>query len=505
MSFIKKYLPITLIAGLAAALRLAVLFHYGDFWADEMFSVVYSQKPWLDSLTKFWVWETNPPLHMLILKLWFYIFPVAEWSARLPSVLFGAGGVVALYFFTRRFVDSRAAFLSSFFYALLATNNFFSATARTYSLLLFLVIVSTYLHFTIFLEKKRGAGLYAAYAVVQTLLLYSHFTALTIIFCQFLITALTKERKKEQLKLWTRLNFFPGALWLAWAVPSLSFKAASGAFHTAWVLNLQRDWLMTVGELRLLFVGPTYWLLGAAAIILYIGGVILYWRRPPKENREAIYYLFLLAIFPMVAPALVGFWLVKFMMVALPWLAVTIACVLQKFFKPALAAALIALLLLPGNYALWRILPINDWDQLNEQLSARYDPRRKQIFTATNLSFTLEIMRYYHGPIRFVPYYPPLEPAVWDYYFIRKCYLATVLDEKEERTAEQWLKFMRFNDYDDIFVLYDPQLRVELPSIRKIGWYLQEQPPVLHILNSPRLMHYVKKPNRPQLRDNPQK
>src|SRR3989338_2049111 len=100
----KKFLPIVLTLLLATALRLFTLFGVGDFIWDEMFSFVYSQKPWLASF-QFLLLETNPPLHLLTLKLWWYIFPENEFFSRLPSFLFGVGTVFAVYIAGKNFFN----------------------------------------------------------------------------------------------------------------------------------------------------------------------------------------------------------------------------------------------------------------------------------------------------------------------------------------------------------------------------------------------------------------
>ena len=95
---ILNYLPLIIIIMFAFILRLITILKLGPFYFDEAFSFSYSQKPLLISL-KYWLWETNPPLHMVFLKSWLQIFPADEFWARIPSLIFGTASIYYIYHF----------------------------------------------------------------------------------------------------------------------------------------------------------------------------------------------------------------------------------------------------------------------------------------------------------------------------------------------------------------------------------------------------------------------
>jgi len=77
------------------------LFHLGhqSFWSDEIISMVHAQKTVTEII---FLNENFPPLYNLILHFQLYLGQ-SEIIARLPSVGFGFGSVIFLFFCLRRY------------------------------------------------------------------------------------------------------------------------------------------------------------------------------------------------------------------------------------------------------------------------------------------------------------------------------------------------------------------------------------------------------------------
>lgn len=139
----------------AAILR---FYHLGsqNLWIDEGFSLRDAARP--DFLH-----ETRP-LYFLLLHYWLSLgIPHAEFWMRLPSALFGIGGVWTLYLVGRRLVGTSAALLASAFMAVSVLHINHSEEVRWYSLIVLLTLLTTYF---LMLSLEEGKGRYfAAYAL----------------------------------------------------------------------------------------------------------------------------------------------------------------------------------------------------------------------------------------------------------------------------------------------------------------------------------------------------
>ena len=98
-SYLKTNIPLILLLICSLMISAISIFYRGDFTFDEMFSTHYSILPWADAL-KYWVMETNPPLHTLLLRGWITLLGNTEVIARFLSVVFSIGSVILLYKFT---------------------------------------------------------------------------------------------------------------------------------------------------------------------------------------------------------------------------------------------------------------------------------------------------------------------------------------------------------------------------------------------------------------------
>jgi len=485
---LKKYF-IYFIILLAGALRLAALLKYGDFWTDEMFSFTYSQKSWIPSLTQFWIWETNPPLHMVFLKLWFYIFPANEFWARLPSVIFGTLNVWLIYILSKKYFSERAALLSSLALAISSYHIFFSATARGYSLLALLATLSFYLTLEIFYQKRASAYLPIAYALTQILFLYTHLTAGIIIAGEFLLVCLWN---KNDWKKWLKYNLISGTIWLIWAIPAGRAKIVNERFGQSWFLNLQNSWLAKFEQLKLIVTGPTDNLYAALITGTLLIALIYYFYHLKKKNNGNILFFFatLLTTLPIITAIFLQTFNIKFIFVALPFLTLVIAFLADVYLKKW-GIILILLVCLPGNYNLIsNILPINDWKSLDTYMQSRYQPEKRQLLIYTNFTIKNELDRYYSVPVATLPYTPVGTETNWDKFLINNNYVHL---SQKEADIYTWIKTNRLEQYDKIFVLDGIFHHLDLPTIlEKNGWHSAEPPADLPILDDSQVFHYTK-------------
>ena len=167
-------LPMAILAIVAAGaiLRLHLLGRR-DLWVDEALSVLLASMPWHDFWNSLWDFQANMALYYLLLRAWL-IFGDSESAVRGLSVLFGIASIPAAYFLSRRLFGRKASLAGA---ALMAVNAFqirYSQEARSYGLVMFLAIISTYL-FVRLLELPRRPANWATYVAVCAAGIYSHF------------------------------------------------------------------------------------------------------------------------------------------------------------------------------------------------------------------------------------------------------------------------------------------------------------------------------------------
>ncbi|TAN33247.1 hypothetical protein EPN28_02850 [Patescibacteria group bacterium] len=478
---------------LALAARAYVLARYGDFWHDEIFSFTYSQKPWGQSI-QFWTWETNPPLHMLFLKLWFYIFPANEFFTRLPSLLFGLLGIAALYRVTKRLFDENIALISALLLSISPYHIWLSATGRGYTLFLLLVILSFDYFERVFLSPQRAADA-TFYALISLLLLYTHLTALFVFAAQFIILILDSpvlSRRNDSgtaLRGWIKINLAPAGLWLVWAIPSLVSKFNIDTAQLAWFLHVPPKFLQLITPMQIMFTGIAWWPFGLLVMAGFAAGLVLSLRGVRSDDRTTkqsqtlsegiasasglamtVIPLLVLILFPLIVSYALGLYDIKFVETAYPWVILLMAFLLWRFLGRwqwvVLATVVISL---PGLQKLNSMLPLNDWRPLRQEISARYNPSKKQALVYSNFIDKPLLERYIKIPIQLVPYRGPGLGANYDFDVITKNYWRWNRDEKE---INGWIESANLKNFDELLLLQSPALgELDIASaLRKKGW-----------------------------------
>jgi mannosyltransferase len=169
---------------LVAAILVATLLrldHLGGklFWMDEAASVAFAKASW----PGFWIvlshYEENMALYYLLLRGWIHLGD-SEVIVRLFSILCAVATLPAIYRLGSQLFSRRTGLIAS---ALLAVHAFhieFSQEARSYSLLLLLLVWSGYF-FARSVEYPQKKKYWAAYIAFSVLAVYCHAFALLVI------------------------------------------------------------------------------------------------------------------------------------------------------------------------------------------------------------------------------------------------------------------------------------------------------------------------------------
>ncbi len=198
-----------------AYLRLRGLGSYG-FWRDEAQCLFIAQKEFPAGIVQALLHEAHPPLYYVLQHFWIPLAGWGEFRVRLLSALFGILLVPLLYLAGRRLFGPRAGLGAALWGAVAPLHVAVSQTARMYSLLALLALLSLWL---LYEARQRGGGWWAGYALAALALLYTHNWGLLLWACQNGFAAWMALRRRppfRRLLPWLISQAVVGLLYLPW-------------------------------------------------------------------------------------------------------------------------------------------------------------------------------------------------------------------------------------------------------------------------------------------------
>jgi uncharacterized membrane protein len=439
----KIYLIIIIIA--AAVLRLAAVFKYGNFWGDEMFSFVYSQKPWPEGL-HLWLWETNPPLHLLVLKIWLFIFPATEFFARFPSVIAGTAAVYFIFKLGRQIFNKKIGLIAAVYLALHPYHIFWSATARVYSIFILLTVASTYYFFKIYFSEDTAKQTRLIAGAINFLMALSHLSAIFFFFAQTVVIGIAQGRRG----LWTfvKNNWLPLGIAYAYVAISLMLKSGND-LSTAWFFNIKTNFANIIRPLINIFIGQANYILGAVIIAGLLLLIILTAKREWVNKNINFYALLAFAATPLLLSAALNVWNIKFFILTLPFFALLVSYTMEKMLGTFFAVVGIIIICSIGLYNLSASLPITDWRPVDNYLQQNFLPAETAIiYNDFTLKAQMEryLPAYTSSSIPFLLY----SGMNWDEIMVQKNYLYINASENEKAA---WYKNNKLDNYKKIILL----------------------------------------------------
>lgn len=216
MTFLRNNLLILFIFLLGLALRFYDL-GSESIWYDEAISIAVAKLGLIDQISwSFLQNDNNPPLYYQLMHFWIWIFGDSEFSARMPSALFGSFSIVAIYSVGKSFFSKNVGLIAAL---ILATSVFhikYSQEARAYSLLAFLTLVSFYYYLKLLSSDRRSNLI--LYLLSSILMLYTHYYGFFILAAQNIFYFGNYIRSREfssiTLKKWLTYQVIIGVCYL---------------------------------------------------------------------------------------------------------------------------------------------------------------------------------------------------------------------------------------------------------------------------------------------------
>ncbi len=326
-----------------------------SLWLDEGATVALARASWQHFAWVWWHGEANlQTIYFLLMRGWIHLGS-SEGFLRLPSALFGIATIPLMYVVGRKFTGVMPSLVAAALVAFSPSAVYYSQEARSYSLGILVVLLSTYF-FVRAVEENRSRD-WTLWTVCGIAAFYSHdLTALV------LVAQVTSLLFKAPPVPWRRTILYGVVIFLA-AVPGLTyvFRAPAENLHFLW---MPRPSPKEFWHLAMFFGGSgikialacILWGAGIAAVIrahregaaavAWRGSLLVLWavappvllalislREPMFLQRYMIFSLPATALLAGVGAALLSKWRIG-LVLAIVLCAACIPTIVRKYNKP---------------------------------------------------------------------------------------------------------------------------------------------------------------------------
>ena len=263
------------------------LFHLGaqSLWLDEGATVTLARMTWPNFVHLWWCCEASfQGTFFLLIRAWLHLGQSEAW-VRLPAAVFGIASIPLIYLVARKLVGVIPALASAAMLAFSPTHVYYSREARSYTMTILLVLVSSWF-FTRAVDQKRERD-WALWTLFSALAVYSHYFAALVLVAQ--ACSLFFHKKPTP---WGRL-IVHGLAILAIAAPGVTYvlRVPPQAMNFPWMPKPTPKQLLHLA----LFLGGSGEKLVLAAI-LWIAGAIAIHRERNGESTPGSYWRGMLVI-----------------------------------------------------------------------------------------------------------------------------------------------------------------------------------------------------------------
>jgi len=361
----------------AAALRLS---HLGtkSLWLDEGATVALARMNWQHFAWVWWHGEANlQTIYFLLMRAWVHGGLSEAWL-RLPSALFGIASVPLLYMLGRRLLPDGAALAAAALLTFSPTHVYYSHEARSYTLTIFLVLLSSYFFIRAAEEGRRAD--WVLWVAISIVAFYSHYFAALVLVAQ----AASLLFGKTSPAVWSR-TLLGGLVILAAALPGVTYvlRASHENLYFAWMPAATPK---EIWRLAKFFGGSGVKIF--VALILWVAGLVAIARSRRAEAEEFRHGMLIVlwALLPAVVTALVSvihpIFLPRYVIFSLPAMALLAAAGSTALRRMRAGAALVVALCAMSVPAIFKDYskPREDWRDASHAILASAQPGDAVVF-----------------------------------------------------------------------------------------------------------------------------
>ena len=455
-----KVILVILVLVLSLVTRMYRLGHE-SFWVDEVHQVRVASQPFMEIIENYrqeTAHETHDqaPLSMLITHF-FVVDDDAEFFARIPTVIFGVLGVLALFLFARQLLPFSTSLIAAIFLAISPLAVWYSQDARWYSQWSFGTTLS-YIALLRAVERPRAVGAWIAFWFATLANLYTFVYSVFILAAQGISLVWRKIIDRGKWSSIIAFSFVNLAV-LAASIPVIfmivqraeSDQFYSGTARASSLFEIPYTFLAFVtgftvgpslsqlhghsGAAVLLRQNPVLFVVGAVFIPISLVGL----RKVLQDSRLATWIIpwmvlppLSVFLFSLIAPDLT--YQVRYTIAALPPFVLLLAIGVSSFRAPIRRVAFVSVLVL-CTYSLANFFWAEKYDKADARGATDYlrsvDDGPIQLVAVGQIEYAM----YYYGD----------QPEIQ---VIRGCGTGEEMDEVVDRSGTIWLISGRDWEYD---------------------------------------------------------
>lgn len=438
-----------------------------SLWEDELYTSEFAQ----ENVSTIISGESdfmNPPTYVLFIHFWTYVFGSSQLALRLPSVIFGILAAITIFLLAKKLYDEETGLLAVLFFGTAEFFVFYMQEARSYTLLLFISVLSNYLFIRYLKEKNNLLSL--LYALVTLIGLYVHYFMVFIVLLQDVFFVIKYKNFKASFKKW----FFSQAI-IAILFSFLFFKSIlpkmilEDSSVISWIANpnlisVENLFNVFVGNFKIYFIGIIFLILVLSLFLFNLFDKKLRKFMLSDEDLFLLLYLFVPLIAVFIISQFKPIWMPRYLIIIFPAVVLIITRTILTFKAFTLRIGLIIIILLGNFIALDQMYSQQDKSDLrsavsyimgeyekNQLIIAYWFPQSHFNYYATqNLSNDL----VYQGKINSEGYPSELDAKVAGrgvFYIVCLTYRCNALEGKV-RELNQSFKLMNTMDFKDVRV-----------------------------------------------------
>jgi mannosyltransferase len=327
-----------------------------SLWLDEAWAILISDGSWSEMWAEVTQEHAYQGFYYVLLHQWIGFFGESEFAVRSLSVLFGAATVPILYLLGRSLVGRTASLAACLFLVLSAYFIRYQQEVRGYTVLLFLLTLSTYMLVKALREGSTWPWL--VYVLTSVLAVYTHLFSLWVLLVHFIVWILAGANLK-------RVVLTYGSVALGSSFMLLWLLDREKVSSPRWIPRPSLSYLS--GELRqLVFNEPVTALAFAAVLAAGVGMTIFYIARLGRSGWPLLLVL-LWATLPIAGMFLATYvhpmLTARYLIVSFPGLAL-LAGWFSARPRPILVRALVILAIVGSAVpamVTWYSSPGHDW------------------------------------------------------------------------------------------------------------------------------------------------
>ena len=161
-----------------------------SLWYDELWATNVKLGD-LRSLAFTAISDAHPPFYTVLMFLWIRIFGDSEISVRMPSLILGAASIFLVFAAAKYFIGNRAALIAALLLSLSPVHIWYSHEARSYSILVFFLLLSIIAHCRLRSADAQPIWFYV-YFFSMFICVMTHFYLAAYVFVISLVTIAEK-------------------------------------------------------------------------------------------------------------------------------------------------------------------------------------------------------------------------------------------------------------------------------------------------------------------------